>query len=125
MFDRNSASPVIGMPPQFSDIDIKPQLAFAPGPYPTRPPRRADSETAIYGHMPMYGMQGAQQIYRSQNDSPNVTMTSNNIQFDQLMTHDEWANTFLDPSLGLNDGQPAFGGPQQFGPQGQNMGGWR
>jgi len=105
MFDRNSASPVVGMPPQMSGIDVKS--------FPTSGFRRPDADTQMFGQMPMYMQQ--RPTYQG---SPNAHLTSNNIQFDDLMTHEEWANTFLDPNM-------AFAG-RQFAPQQaqQNMA-WR
>lgn len=118
MFDRSTASPVVGMQPTMSGIDVKSQYA---------PPgfaRRPDGEAQMYGQMPMYMMQQQQQRggYPPQpqphQGSPNVHLTSNNIQFDDLMTHEEWANTFLDPNM-------QFAGRGQFAPQqAQNMA-WR
>jgi hypothetical protein len=72
-------------------------------------------------------MQGgqAQRGYQPHNGSPNVQLPSNNLQFDELINQDEWANTFLDPSLGLNNGQAQFNGRAHYGPQGQGMDSWR
>jgi hypothetical protein len=95
---------------------------FAPPGFTSAPPTRPDGEAQLFGQMPMYMMQSAQRGYQPHTGSPNIHLPSNNIQFDDLMNQDEWANTFLDPSLGLNNNQPPFG-RQQFGPQGQ--GGWR
>jgi len=120
MFDRTSGSPAVGMPPQMSGVDIKSHLAaFAPPGITTGPPSRPGSEAQFFGQMPMYMMQGAPRGYQPHTGSPNVHLPSNNVQFDDLMSQDEWANTFLDPSMSLNNGQPPYGG------QGQNMGNWR
>lgn len=121
LFDRNTASPAGGMPPPMSGVDIKSHSA----PYPPPGFPRRDGE--MYGQMPMYLMQGgqAQRGYQPHHGSPNVQLPSNNLQFDELINQDEWANTFLDPSLGLNTGQAQFNGRAHYGPQGQGMGSWR
>jgi hypothetical protein len=54
-----------------------------------------------------------------------VHLASNNLQFDDLMNQDEWANTFLDPNMGLNNGQAQFTGRSQYAAPGQGMSGWR
>jgi hypothetical protein len=53
-----------------------------------------------------------------------VHMAGSNMQFDDLMSQDEWANSFLDPTLGLNNGQ-VYGGRAPYGASAQGMGGWR
>jgi hypothetical protein len=126
MFDRNTASPAMGMPQQMSGIDVKSHPAqFAPPGFGANQPRR-DGDVQLYGQMPMYLMQGgqAQRGYQPHNGSPNIHLASNNLQFDDLLTQDEWTNTFLDPNMSLNS-QAQFGGRGQFAPQGQGMGGWR
>ncbi|KAF2032377.1 hypothetical protein EK21DRAFT_60926 [Setomelanomma holmii] len=129
LLDRNTASPAVGMPPQMSGVDMKSHPApFAPPGFGA--PRRPHSDVQLYGSMPMYMMQGGQPSrgYAPHTGSPNVHLPSNNLQFDDLLNQEEWANTFLDPSMGMNNGQPQFPGNNrsQFAPQqGQGMGGWR
>tara|TARA_R110002003_G_scaffold143_1_gene13208 strand:+ start:10019 stop:10921 length:903 start_codon:yes stop_codon:yes gene_type:complete len=126
MFDRNTASPAVGMPQQLSSVDMKSHpTPFAPPGF--GPPRRPDNDVQLYGSMPMYLMQGAQTSrgYPPHSGSPNVHLPSNNLQFDDLLNQEEWTNTFLDPSMVLNNGQPPVVGRSQFAPQGQGMGGWR
>jgi hypothetical protein len=126
MFDRNTASPAVGMPQQLSSVDMKSHpTPFAPPGFGL--PRRPDNDVQLYGSMPMYLMQGAQTSrgYPPHSGSPNVHLPSNNLQFDDLLNQEEWTNTFLDPSMVLNNGQPPFAGRSQFAPQGQGMGGWR
>ncbi|RYG27805.1 hypothetical protein EON81_29575 [bacterium] len=109
-------------------IEARQETAFVLRPHRVGAPRRPDSDVQLYGSMPMYLMQGAQTSrgYLPHNGSPNVHLPSSNLQFDDLLNQDEWANTFLDPSMGLSNGQPPFpGGRSQFAPQGQGMGGWR
>jgi hypothetical protein len=125
MFDRNTASPAVGMHPQMSGVDVKSHpAAYAP---PGFGARRPDSDVQLYGQMPMYLMQGgqAQRGYQPHNGSPNVQLPSNNMQFDDLMNQDEWANTFLDPNMSMNNSQAQFTGRSQYAAPGQGMGGWR
>ncbi|KAH3996273.1 hypothetical protein HBH98_116410 [Parastagonospora nodorum] len=127
MFDRNTASPAVGIPQPMSGIDIKPHAAqFAPPGFGANQPRR-DGDVQLFGQMPMYLMQGgqAQRGFQPHHGSPNMHLPSNNLQFDDLLNQDEWANSFLDPSLGLNNSPAQFGGRGQFAPSGQGMGGWR
>jgi hypothetical protein len=129
VFDRNTASPAIGMHPPMSGVDIKPHpAAYAPPGFGHNQSRRPEGDVQLFGQMPMYLMQGgqAQRGYQPHSGSPNVHLPSNNLPFDDLMTQDEWANAFLDPSLSMNNGgQGQFGGRPQFAAQGQGMGGWR
>lgn len=124
LFDRNTASPAVGMPPPMSGVDIKSHSAPYPPPGFGATQQRRDGE--IYGQMPMYLMQGGQgqRGYQPHSGSPNVQLPSNNLQFDELINQDEWANTFLDPSLGLNNSQAQFSGRAPYGPQGPGMA-WR
>jgi hypothetical protein len=121
IFDRNTASPVVGIPQQISGVDIKPNPAqFAPPGF----ARRSDGEVQLFGQMPMYLVQGAQaqQGYQPHANSP---VPGNNLQFDDLLNQEEWDNTFLDPHMGLHNGPASFGGRPQYGAPGQGMGGWR
>jgi hypothetical protein len=125
LFDRNTASPASGMPPQMPGMEKTHPAQFASPGFGTNHPRR-DGDVQLFGQMPMYLMQGqAQRGYSPHNGSPNVHLPNNNLQFDDLLTQDEWANTFLNPNMGLNNSQAQFGGRGQFAPQGQGMGGWR
>jgi hypothetical protein len=129
MYDRNTASPAVGLSQQMSGIDVKSHPApYAPPGFGPPHPRRPDGEVQLFGQMPMYLMQGQgqdQRGFQAPNGSPNVHLPSSNLQFDDLMSQDEWANSFLDPSLGLNNGQARYGGRSQYGAPGQGMGGWR
>jgi hypothetical protein len=127
-FDRSTASPAIGMHPPMSGVDIKSHsAAYAPPGFGHNQNRRPDGDVQLFGQMPMYLMQGgqAQRGYQPHNGSPNVHLPSNNLPFDDLMTQDEWANAFLDPNLGMSNGQGQFGGRSQYAAQGQGMSGWR
>ena len=128
VFDRNTHSPVVGgVPHQMPSVDMKPHPGmFAPTSMPTGPGRRVnENEAQLYGSMPLYLMQGAP-AYRQfppQNGSPHMQMAGPNMQFDDLLNHDEWTQTFLDPAMGMNR-QP-LGSNHQYGQQGPGMGPWR
>lgn len=128
VFDRNTGTPVAGgLPHQMSGIDIKSHPAmFGPTSMPTGPGRRMnDSEVQLFGPMPMYLMQGGQahRGYPPHAGAPHMQVPGQPMQFDDLLNHEEWAQTFLDPSLGLNNGRPPFNGNAQYGQQGPGM--WR
>ncbi|KAH8701285.1 fungal-specific transcription factor domain-containing protein [Phaeosphaeriaceae sp. PMI808] len=129
MFERNTASPAVGvMPRHMSGIDMKSHPApFPPPNFITRPPRRADNDVQLFGQMPMYLMQGAQtqRGFQSHDGNPNVHLPHNNLQYEDLLNQDEWANTFLDSNMGMSNGQAPFSGRSQFEPQGQGLSGWR
>jgi len=126
VFERHSASPAIGgVPQQIGTIDPKLQSAsFAASGHGLSGVRRADSDVQLFGHnsMPVYLMQGQQALrgYQPHVGSPSVHLADNNLQFDDIMNQDEWANSFLDPALGLSNGRPV-----QYAQQGSGMGAWR
>jgi hypothetical protein len=126
MFDRNVGSPALGgMPQHIPGVDIKSHPAqFAPPAYGAGIPRRPDSEVQLFGQMPMYVMQGAQvqQGYQPHTGSP---LPGSNLPFDDLLSQDEWANSFLNHNLGLDNNQTPYGERSQYAPQGQGMGGWQ
>ncbi|KAE8849858.1 hypothetical protein PTNB73_01134 [Pyrenophora teres f. teres] len=109
-FDRATGTPATGShPPQLSSsMDPKGHPAlFAPTSIPSGPGRHMnDNEAQLFGPMPMYLMQGAQQ-YRGYPPQPGMQMPGpNNMQFDELMTHEDWAQSFMDPALNMNNGRP-------------------
>ncbi|KAL5388762.1 hypothetical protein DPSP01_002868 [Paraphaeosphaeria sporulosa] len=92
---------------------------------------RPDNEVQLLGPMPMYLMQGAQ--HRSFHPQPGVHgppppqipgQNPANMSFDEIFGGEEWAQTFMDPGLGLSGG-PGYGGPPHFGAGAPNMGGWQ
>jgi hypothetical protein len=129
MFDRNTASPAVGLSQQMPGINAKSHAGpYAPPGFGPPHLRRPEGDAQLFGQPPMYLMQGQgqdQRGYQEPNGSPIVHLPSSNLQFDDLMNQDEWANSFLDPSLGLNNGQAPYGGRSQYGAPGQGMGGWR
>ena len=112
-----------------SGIDMKPYPAmFALSSMPTGPPRRHESEAQLYGPMPMYLMQAAQaqKGHPLHSGSPSMHhIPGQNMQFDELLNQEEWAQTFMDPGMGLPSSRTPFGGNTQFQPPGSGMGGWR
>ncbi|KAH9859840.1 hypothetical protein IAQ61_011622 [Plenodomus lingam] len=129
-FDRNMHSPVVGaIPHHTSGIDIKPHPAmFAPT---SMPPggagrRLNDTEAQLFGNMPMYVMQGAHPYrgFPPQNGSTHIQMPGPNMQFDEMLNHDEWAQNFIDPALGMSSTRPPLGNTHQY-QQGADMNGWR
>lgn len=128
-------SPIMSqLPPQYTGIDAKPNPAsYAPGPMADLPlgSRRPDNEVQLLGPMPMYLMQGAQHHGAQHQTHPNLhgppppsIPGQPNMSFDEIFGGEEWAQTFMDPGLGLS-GAPGYGGPPHFGPGGPNMGGWQ
>ncbi|KAF2854085.1 hypothetical protein T440DRAFT_486702 [Plenodomus tracheiphilus IPT5] len=130
IFDRSTHSPVVGgIPHQMSSGDIKSHPAmFAPTGMPQGGPGRRlnDNEAQLFGNMPMYLMQGAHPYrgFPPHNGSPHMQMSGPNMQFDDLLNHDEWAQTFLDPALSMSSARPPMGSNQQYQP-GPGMNGWR
>jgi hypothetical protein len=90
-------------------------------------PRRSDNEVQLLGPMPMYLMQGAQQ--RGFQPPPNSSaphmplQDDGNMNFDDIFGGEEWAQTFMDPQLGLSGQGTGFGNPSNF-PNGPGMGSW-
>ncbi|KAJ4360834.1 Gypsy retrotransposon integrase-like protein 1 [Didymosphaeria variabile] len=120
------------LPPQYTGVDIKPSPAtYTSSPLANVPPgsRRPDNEVQLLGPMPMYLMQGAQ--HRSFHPQTNVHGPSpqipgqnpTNLSFDEIFGGEEWAQTFMDPGLGLSGGH-GYGVPPHYGAGGPNMGGW-
>jgi len=120
-FDRTSGPPASsGLPPQMSSgMDPKGHPAmFAPTSMPNGQGRQHnDNEAQLFGPMPMYLMQGAQQ-YRGYPPQPGMQMSgSNNMPFDELLNQEDWSQSFMDPGMNMNSGRPSH---QQF-----NQHGWR
>lgn len=118
-FDRNNAIPVSsGLAPQIpSSVDMKGHPAmFAPTSMPSGPGRmQHDNEAQLYGPVPMYLMQGAQQ-YRGYPPQLGMQMPGpNNVQFDELLNQADWSQSFMDPALDMGNGRPPH---QQFIPHG-------
>lgn len=126
VLDRSIHSPIVGsIPHQMSGVDIKSHPAmFEPTSMP--PGRRLnDTEAQIFNNMPMYLMQGAHPSRGfSQNGGPHMQMPGPNLPFDDMLNHDEWAHSFLDPALGMSSARPPPGNNQQY-QQGAGMNGWR
>ncbi|KAF2275428.1 uncharacterized protein EI97DRAFT_450995 [Westerdykella ornata] len=117
------------MPPTVTSLpyqvahDMKPPVAFDPGsldvPVDSRPWN--DTDVQVFGPMPMYLMQGAQQRsnIQSRTASQNIQMTSSpstgNMNFADLLGGEEWANTFMDQSLGLNNARSGYGNHPDYG----------
>jgi hypothetical protein len=118
-FDRTSAPPVSsGLPHQMpSSMDIKGHpTMFAPTSMPNGPGRpQNDNEAQLFGPVPMYLMQGAQQ-YRGYPSQPGMQVQgSTNAQFDELLNQEDWSQSFMDPALSMGNGRPPH---QQFIPHG-------
>ena len=122
-FNRAIGTPVTGALPHplSSSMDPKGQPAmFAPTNMPNGPGRHMnDNEAQLFGPMPMYVMQGAQQ-YRGYPPQPGLQMPGVNMQFDDLMGQEDWSQSFMDPALSMNSGRPPHGGNQQY-----SQHGWR
>jgi len=121
-FDRATGTPATGShPPQLSSsVDPKSHPAlFAPTSMPNVQVRHMnDNEAQLFGPMPMYLMQGAQQ-YRGYPPQPGMQMPGpNNMQFDELMTHEDWSQSFMDPALSMNNGRQPLSSNQHFSQQG-------
>lgn len=119
-------------PFQVSDIDMQPTPpAFSPGRMPNLPmgPRRSDTEVQLFGPMPMYLLQEAQQRgLQPQHNPQNVPVPSqetSNVNFDDLFGGEEWAQTFMDPGLGLSGSSAGFGNNPPYPTAGPGMGNWR
>jgi hypothetical protein len=120
-FDRTIGTPGASSlsHPMSSSMDLKGQPAmFAPTSIPNGSGRHLnDSEAQLFGPMPMYLMQGAQQ-YRGYPPQPGMQMPGANMQFDEMMGQEDWAQSFMDPALTMNNGRPPHGGNQQFAQHG-------
>jgi hypothetical protein len=74
-----------------------------------------DNEAQLYGPMPMYLMQGAQQYrggYPSQPGGQHMQMPGSNVQFDDLLNQEDWSQQFMDPALNMNNPRPPLGNAQ-------------
>ncbi|KAF2628264.1 hypothetical protein BU25DRAFT_458105 [Macroventuria anomochaeta] len=126
-FDRRLESPSVVGPT--SGIDMKSYSAiFAPSSMPTGPPRRHEGEAQLFGPMPMYLMQAAhaQRGHPLQSGSPSMHhIPGQNMQFDELLNQEAWAQSFMDPGMEMPSSRTPFGGNTQFQPPQPGMGGWR
>lgn len=131
---KHSSPQMAQVPPQFSGVEMKPTPAsYAPSPLSHMAPggRRSDNEVQLLGPMPMYLMQGAQ--HRGPHPQHTVPgaqahlpgQNPGNMNFDEIFGGEEWAQTFMDPSLGLSGGGGYNGQPQYPPPPGPGMGGWQ
>ncbi|KAF1941629.1 transcriptional activator Mut3p [Clathrospora elynae] len=122
-FERRTATSITGsIPHQMPVMDNKAHPAmYAPTIMPGR--RFNDNEAQSFVPMPMYLMQGSQPYrgYPPQPGAPHIQMSGPNMQFEDLMSSEEWTQTFMDPALGMDGARP----PQHYGLQGPDMGGWR
>ncbi|KAF3008530.1 hypothetical protein E8E13_006259 [Curvularia kusanoi] len=127
VLDRRLEAPSLVGPT--SGIDMKSYPAIFPaGSMPTSTLRRHDSEAQLFGPMPMYLMQAAQSQrgHALHSGSPSLHhMPGQNMQFDELLNQEEWAQTFMDPGMGLPSSRTPFGAHAQFQPPGPGAGGWR
>ncbi|KAJ8117484.1 hypothetical protein OPT61_g1326 [Boeremia exigua] len=126
-FDRRLEAPSVGGPTSGIDIKSYPAM-FAPSNMSASSLRRHDSEAQLFGPMPMYLMQAAQAQRGHQIHAGSPSMhhiSSQNMQFDELLNQEEWAQTFMDPGMGLPNSRTPFGGNTQFQPPGAGVGGWR
>lgn len=126
-FDRRLETPPVVGPTSGIDIKSYPAM-FAPSSVPTSSLRRHDSEAQLFGPMPMYLMQAAQaqRGHPLHSSSPSMHhIPGQNIQFDELLNQEEWAQTFMDPGMGLPSSRTPFGANTQFQPPGPGVGGWR
>jgi hypothetical protein len=113
-FDRSTGTPVGGHPPQLStSMEMKGHPAmFAPTSMPSAQGRPMDNEAQIFTSMPMYLMQGNQQ-YRGYSPHQGMPMqTSSSMPFDELMHQEDWSQSFMDPTMNMNDGRPSMSNPQ-------------
>lgn len=126
-FDRRLETP--SMAPPTSGIDMKSYpTMFAAGQMPPSSLRRHDSEAQLFGPMPMYLMQAAQaqRGHALHSGSPSMhQIPGQNIQFDELLNQEEWAQTFMDPGMALPSSRTPYTGHTQFQPPGAGVGGWR
>jgi hypothetical protein len=124
-FERSNGTPVAGggLPLHLSSsIDQKGNPGmYAPTSMPSGPERRMnDNEAQLYGPMPMYLMQGAQQYrggYPSQPGGQHMQMQGSNVPFDDLLHQEDWSHQFMDPALNMNSPRPPLGNTQ-FGQHG-------
>jgi hypothetical protein len=134
-YEPKGASPVIhGLPFHVSGIDVKPQPAgFSPAVGPQQRPRGDDVHLFGQGPMPMYLMQGAQlagaqgqgqRFVQAHQPPPPMARGGANVNLDDLFGGEEWANTFMDPSLGLSGGS-SYGANPGFPPGANGVAGWR
>jgi hypothetical protein len=132
---KTEASPTVGsLPFHVSNMDMKPHPApFVPG-MPVGPRRPNDSDVQLFGPMPMYLMHGAQQQgqlrYPPRPGPQNLQMAgtpeSGNLNFDDILGGDEWANTFMDQGMGLSGPGSGFAGSATYGTSGgPNVQNWR
>lgn len=115
-------------------VDMKPSPPTFGGPgIMSNPPhsvqRHSDSEVQLLGPMPMYLMQGARQRAMQQPNTSHAPLIppldSANLNFDEIFGGEEWAQTFMDPQLGLSGHGTGYGPNVNFGPNGPGMGGWQ
>lgn len=124
------------LPPQYTGVDMKPSsVPYAPSSMANShaAARRPDNEVQLLGPMPMYLMQGAQ--HRSFPPQPTVHgppppqlagQNHTNVSFDEIFGGEEWAQTFMDPGLGLSGSSGSgYGGTPHYGPGGPAMGQWQ
>ena len=111
------------------DMKPSPPAFSSPGPMSNlrMAPRRPDNEVQLLGPMPMYLMQGAQQRGfhpPPTSAAPQMPLQDNtSMNFDEIFGSEEWAQTFMDPQLGLHGQGPAYGNQSNF-PNGPGMGNW-
>lgn len=132
-------SPTVGnLPFHVSGMEVKSHPAFVPSGginMPTMPRRPTDNDVQLFGPMPMYLMQGAQQQgqvrYPPRPGAPNLPMSgtpeTGTMAFDDIIGGEEWANTFMDQGLGLSGPGSSYSNPA-YGPgpgPGPNMPSWR
>lgn len=69
-----------------------------------------NSDAHSFNTVPMQSIQNmyAQPGYQRPTTAPNMDLTQRNLPFNQLLTHEEWVKTFLDPNIDLNNSRPRF-----------------
>lgn len=111
-----------------SGLDVKPhEAAFGQPGHAQGGMRRIDGNAQFFGHNPAYMMQGqpGSRGFHSDHNTQPMPMPGSNLQFDELLAQEEWANSFIDPALGMANGRQPVHGHAHFAGQGPGMGGWR
>lgn len=123
---KTEMSPTAPNMPYQVPREMKTPVAFNPAGanVPVGSRRLNDNDVQLFGPMPMYLMQGAQQQINVQpRTAPqNLQMTgapsTGNMNFTDLLGGEEWANTFMDQSLGLSGARPGYGNNPHYGSAG-------